>query len=154
VRLVHAGRLTTKEAAMIASSGVADLVEHLGTLDRGAALALQRSADALVLLTSRNKSEATSKIFEYLAAGRPIVALAEDNEAARIVGETHTGVAVPPDDVEAIVEALHRVASGELARAYSPRGVERFTYPGPAEAMQACLEHAIERRTDSPKSRS
>ena len=109
IRLVHAGRLTTEERALIEDLGVADLVQHLGTVTRGEALALQRSADALVLLTSRNPSEAASKTFEYLAAGRPILALAEGNEAARIVRETNAGVTVAPDDIDAIVGALWRV---------------------------------------------
>jgi glycosyltransferase involved in cell wall biosynthesis len=149
IRLIHAGRLTTEERALIDDTGIADAVEHLGTLDRTASIALQRSADALLLLTSRNRSEATGKLFEYLAAGRPIVALAEGNEAARIVRETNTGVTVPPDDVEAIAGALRRVASGELEKLYAPRNLERYTYPSPAEAMAELVETAIRRRAES-----
>jgi glycosyltransferase involved in cell wall biosynthesis len=112
-------------------------------LDRAQALALQRSADALLLLTSRSSSEATGKLFEYLGASRPILALAENNEAARIVRQTNTGLTVPPDDVDAIATALRRVASGELARAYAPRELDRFTYPGPADTMAELVEEAI-----------
>jgi glycosyltransferase involved in cell wall biosynthesis len=150
IRLLHAGRLTTEERNTIARSGASDLVEHFGTLDRAGALALQRSADALVLLTSQNVSEATSKLFEYLSAGRPILALAKDNEAARIIRETNTGVAVPPDDIEAIVDALRQVASGELERRYAPRSLERYTYPGPAIAMADAIEEAIRRAGGGP----
>jgi len=146
LRLLHAGRLTTGERELIDRSGVADAVECLGMLPRASALALQRAADALVLVTSRNASEATSKVFEYLAAGRPIVALAEDNEAARIVRETKTGLTVAPDDVDAIAEVLRRVASGELARGYAPSNLERFSYPGPADAVAELVEIAIERK--------
>ncbi len=117
MRLVHAGTLTTHEWDMIVRAGVADVVEHLGVLARADALALQRSADALILITTPDSSVATSKLFEYIVAGRPIVALAEGNEAERIVRETNTGITVPPDDVEAIAAALRRVASGELAAA-------------------------------------
>jgi glycosyltransferase involved in cell wall biosynthesis len=153
IRVVLAGRLTAAERALIESCGVGDAVEHLGVLDRSAALALQRSADALILLTSRNSSEATGKIFEYLGAGRPIVALAENNEAERIVRETNTGVTVPPDDVGAIATALRRVATGELAAAYAPRNLEQFTYPRPADAMAEAVENAIRRRSLSQTSR-
>jgi glycosyltransferase involved in cell wall biosynthesis len=146
LRLVVAGRLTAAERSLIDRSGVADAVVHLGVLERADALALQRSADALLLLTSRNSSEATGKLFEYLGAGRPILALAEGNEAARIVRETNTGITVSPDDVNSIAAALRRVASGELSRAFAPRGLDRFTYPGPADAMAELLEEAIVRR--------
>lgn len=143
LQLVLAGRLTDAERRLIEVSGVADAVSYVGLLERRDALALQRSADALLLLTSRNSSEATGKLFEYLGAERPILALAEANEAERIVRETNTGVTVSPDDVDAIVAALRRVASGELARAYAPRDIERFTYPGPAEKMAEIMEEAI-----------
>jgi glycosyltransferase involved in cell wall biosynthesis len=146
LRLVHAGRLTTEERLLIEESGVGDLVEHRGTLDRNAVGSLQRSAGALVLLTSRNTSEATGKLFEYLASGRPILALAEGNEAERIVRETHTGITVPPDDVEAIAVALRRMASGELERSYAPRDLERYIYPAPAVRMAELVEEAIGRR--------
>lgn len=152
LRLVHAGHVTVEERALIARAGATDLVQHTGMLDRQQALALQRSADALVLLTSRSASEATGKLFEYLAAGRPIIALAEANEAARIVRETRTGIAVPPDNVDAIVAAIRQAASGELARAYAPRGLEQFTYPGPAKKMAELVEEAIALR-GSRKSR-
>ena len=142
--LVHAGRLTPEEDALLARLG--ETVERHGLVDREAALALQRSADALVLLTSGNRSEATGKLFEYLASGRPILALAEGNEAARIVAETGTGVTVRPDDVDAIAAALRSVARGELERAYAPRGLEPYTYPAPADAMAGLVEEAIRRR--------
>jgi glycosyltransferase involved in cell wall biosynthesis len=154
VRLLHAGVTTEHERRLIHRSDVADSVEHVGLLDRAEAVALQRTADALVLLTSRNTSEATGKLFEYLGAGRPIVALAKNNEAERIVRETNTGVAVPPDDVDAIADALRRVISGELTAAYSPRNLERFTYPGPAKAMEEVIERAIWQRSSSRAARN
>ena len=69
LRLVIAGRLTTEERELIDRSGLGKGVEYVGMLDREGALALQRSADALVLVTSPNTSSATAKIFEYLASG-------------------------------------------------------------------------------------
>jgi glycosyltransferase involved in cell wall biosynthesis len=140
---VHAGTLSTADRELIQRCGVGDLVEHVGLLDRTDVTALQRSADALVLITSRNSSEATAKVFEYLAAGRPILALAEGNEAARIVDETRTGLTVPPDDVDAIAKALGRIRRGELGRDFSPTGIERYKYPGIAKEMAEALEQAI-----------
>lgn len=146
LRFLHAGRLSTEERALIDRTDAADVVENLGILDRAGALALQRSADALVLLTSRNSSEATGKVFEYLFSGRPIIALAERNEAARIVRETNTGITVPPDDVEAIAAALRRVVSGELMGEYAPRNLDQYEYPRLAEQMAELIEEAIRRR--------
>jgi len=143
IKLLHAGRLTTEERALVAESGLDTTFTHLGTLDRVEVVKLQRSADVLVLITSRNRSEATSKIFEYLAARRPILALAQDNEAARIIDETNSGITVAPDDVEAIAAALRATANGDLARNFAPKGVERFIYPAPAKQMSKLVTEAI-----------
>ena len=117
-----------------------------GMVDRPTVLGLQRGADALLLLTSGNISEATGKLFEYLGSGRPIIALAEGNEAARIVTETGTGVSVPPDDIDAIAKELRAAVNGELAASYAPRGLDRYSYPGPAELMAQSVERAISAR--------
>ena len=146
LRLVIAGRQSRIDKEIIAKSGLGDAVEHVGALEHARALALQRSSDALLLMTSRAGSAATSKVFEYIWARRPIVALAENNDAERIVRETNTGVTVSPDDVDAIAEALRKVASGQLAACYAPRNLEQFAYPGPAKAMAELVESAIARR--------
>jgi glycosyltransferase involved in cell wall biosynthesis len=138
--------MTSTERTLVARLGVEDVFEHLGMVDRVEAYELQRNADALILLTSRNTSEATSKLYEYLASGRPIIALAEGSEAERIVRETRTGVTVSPDDVGAIADALRTVATGELAARFAPRNLEQFEYPGPAILMAELIEKAIERR--------
>lgn len=143
LQLLVAGRSEFNEAAMLAEARLGDAVRHLGYLPRGQALALQRAARALVLLTSDATCEATGKLYEYMAAGRPIIALANGNEAARLVTETGTGIVVPPHDVDAIAAALRRAASGELQRDYRPGGLEPYRYPAPAERMAEAVERAI-----------
>jgi glycosyltransferase involved in cell wall biosynthesis len=144
--LVQAGPTLPADEPLLADLRERGLALTLGLVPRPSAIALQRRAAVLVLLTSDEVSQSTGKIYEYLAAGRPILALAVDNEAARIVSETGSGVIVPPADVDAIAAALRRAALGELQLTYVPRGVERYTYPAPAEAMAQCVECAIGRR--------
>lgn len=147
LRIVLAGRLDTGEERLLNELDDRGVVIRVGQLTRDGAAALQRDADALLLLTSPGHvSQATGKLFEYLAAGRPIIALARDNEAARIVRETHTGVTVAPDDVAGIAGALATAVDGGLAAAYDPRGLERYVYPGPAEEVAELIEEAIARR--------
>ena len=101
-----------------------------------------------MLLTSRDVCEATGKLFEYLAAGRPILALAAGNEAARIVQETGTGVTVDQDDVEGVAAAVAQAAHGELSRSYSPHGLDPYTYPSPAAQVADAVERSIARARD------
>lgn len=146
---IQAGPTFPTDELLLAPLRELGLVQTLGIVSRASAIALQRRAAALLLITSADVSQSTGKLFEYLAAGRPILALAENNEAARIVQETNTGVTVPPGDVDAIAAALRSVVTGELVGGYAPRGVERYTYPAPAEAMAELVETAIRRRAGS-----
>jgi glycosyltransferase involved in cell wall biosynthesis len=143
LRVVLVGPLTAEERSELSSPELTPLVRVLGELPRAQALRLQRDADALLLITSRDASMATGKLYEYLAAGHPILTLAGDNEAARIVGETGTGETVAPDDVPAIRRALAAVASGELERNYEPRGLGAYLYPAPAEALAALIDRVL-----------
>ncbi len=91
-----------------------DLGERLELLPyapRHDALALQRDSDALLLLIpeagGRGKGVLSGKVFEYLAAERPILAaVPPDGEAARLIRETGAGVVAGPDDVAALGAAL------------------------------------------------
>jgi len=151
--LVQAGPTLPGDEPLLAALGQRGLALTLGVVPRPSAIALQRRAAVLVLLTSGEVSQSTGKLYEYLAAGRPILALAAQNEAARIVSQTNTGVSVPPDDVGAIAAALRSAAAGELELSYAPRGAERYTYPAPAEAMANVVESAISHRSTAPGGR-
>jgi glycosyltransferase involved in cell wall biosynthesis len=146
LRLVLAGRLMPEDNGLVSRPELSTVVRYLGALSRTQALALQRRADGLLLVTSRQSGEATGKIFEYLASGKPILALADGNVAARIVQETGTGVTVPPEDVDGIAIALKRAAAGELERFYQPRGLERYRYPELTQLFVEQIERAIARR--------
>jgi glycosyltransferase involved in cell wall biosynthesis len=146
LRLVIAGPITESERELFATPELSTVVRYVGSLPRPEALALQRRAAALLLITSNEPSVSTSKIYEYLAAGRPILALAGENEAARIVAETGTGITVPPDDVEAIREALATLASVGLEPFHNPRGLDAYRYPAPAEVLVEAIGRAVGER--------
>ena len=69
----------------------------------------------------------SGKVFEYLAAERPILALVPpDGAAAQLLRETGAGVVVAPEDVDGIARALVGAAR--------PRGVPaRSTAPALAD---------------------
>ena len=146
LELVIAGPLTDEEAALFGADFAPARVRHVGTLDRGRALALQRAADALLLVAQPQRSQlANFKLFEYLAAGPPVLALAAGTDAGRIVAEAG-GEAVRADDPEAIAAALARTARGEL-EPFDARVRERYSYPGAAERMARVVEDALARRS-------
>ncbi|MCA8941966.1 MAG: glycosyltransferase [Planctomycetes bacterium] len=106
-RLTLIGQYTHAERALWQNSPLVESVAELGPMPYDEAVARSASATMLVLLTpSGQKSIATRKLFDYLAVRRPIFALAEGNEAARILTETRAGTCVPPTDPDAVAAAL------------------------------------------------
>jgi glycosyltransferase involved in cell wall biosynthesis len=91
--------------------GIGDRVELVPYLPRAEALALQRDSEALLLIVpeaaGRGKGILTGKVYEYLAAERPILAaVPPDGEAAKLIRENRAGVIAAADDVDGLTEAL------------------------------------------------
>jgi glycosyltransferase involved in cell wall biosynthesis len=147
LQIVLAGSPESQGLEMAEDAGVRDLFDYRGSLSRPESLALQRSSDALLLVTSDRLSwELPGKLSEYMGADRPVFAIAGDNEAARVIDETSLGISVDPADPVGIADALERVLKAGEVPGFAPTGVERFRYPGPAEQMEAALLEAIDRR--------
>ena len=90
---------------------------------RRQSLAFQRDSEVLLLLMpevpGRGSGVIAAKVFEYLAAERPIIAaVPPDGATAAFVRDAGAGIVVPPDDVDAIEGALRvlyaRWQAGEL----------------------------------------
>jgi glycosyltransferase involved in cell wall biosynthesis len=142
LELVVAGPLTEAEAELMQTDVSPARLLVAGSLSRKEALALQRAADALLLLASPQRTQLLNfKLFEYLATDRPILALAAGTEAGRVVEETG-GAAVAADDVAAIVGALRRLAAGEL-EAPEPAARGAYSYPSVAERMAEVAQGAV-----------
>ncbi|HEY3069490.1 MAG TPA: glycosyltransferase [Gaiellaceae bacterium] len=93
------------------SLGVGDRLELVPSVPRAQALALQRDSEALLLLIpeaeGRGRGVLSGKVFEYLAAERPILAaVPPEGAAARLLEEVGTATIVAPDDVEGLTAAL------------------------------------------------
>jgi glycosyltransferase involved in cell wall biosynthesis len=120
-RFVGDFRSTDREWADALALG--DRLELVDYAPRTESLRLQRDSEALLLLVpdagGRGRGVLSGKVFEYLAAGRPILAVVPpDGAAAGLVRETGAGIVVAPDDVDGIRDALAglhaRFANGGL----------------------------------------
>jgi len=130
-----------------------DRLELVGYLPRAESLRLQRDSEALLLLVpeagGRGKGVLSGKVFEYLAAGRPILAVVPpEGAAAELVRETGSGVVVAPDDVDGIRAALvamhSQFANGGLPGVeLSTRDEERLSRRARIEEMAALVEEVV-----------
>jgi glycosyltransferase involved in cell wall biosynthesis len=128
LRIQVVGDTRASEQAGALAAGLDDIVKFESQVSRRAAHQIQLDADALLLITAPGqRSVATLKLFDYIGAGVPILALAEDNAAAEIVCRFELGVTAPPDDPAAIADALARL----IERQASAAG-----WPGFAEAQR------------------
>jgi glycosyltransferase involved in cell wall biosynthesis len=105
------GDFRTADREWAEQLGLGDRLELHPYVPRRRSLELQRDSEALLLLIpeagGRGKGVLSGKVFEYLAAERPILAsVPPDGAAAELIEETGAGVVAPPDDPAAIADAL------------------------------------------------
>jgi glycosyltransferase involved in cell wall biosynthesis len=117
--------------------GLGDRLELVPYASHRESLQLQRDSEALLLLIpeaeGRGRAVLSGKVFEYLAAERPILAsVPPDGEAARLLRETGAGIVVGSEDVAGIRAALEglvaRWRAGRLdGNVLSPEQRERVS---------------------------
>ena len=133
IELVVAGPLTEDESSLLSRDVSPARIVRAGSLPRERALALQRAADALLLLAQPTRSQLLNiKLFEYLAAGRPILALAAGTEAGRVVADLG-GDTVRADDPGRDRRRAW-AARGWRAQASAARAGRRLHVPGARRA--------------------
>jgi glycosyltransferase involved in cell wall biosynthesis len=125
--------------------GLGERLELHPYLPRRQVLELQRDSEALLLLIpesgGRGRAVLSAKVFEYLAAERPILAaVPTDGAAAELIRETGTGLVVAPDDVDGLRAALARLEgdwrAGKLnGTPLSPAARERLSRRARAEEL-------------------
>lgn len=146
VEVLFAGPLRDDERAQIEAPELSGMTRVLGSLDRETTMRLQRATDTLLLITTGNPSETGQKLFEYLAADRPVFVVGDRTEAARIVTDAGAGSAAPMEDPQAIARALGDLVHGRVQTAGD--GVAaRFHYDALAAELEDEIEAAISATT-------
>jgi glycosyltransferase involved in cell wall biosynthesis len=143
LELVLAGAQTSDQQRAYADPSLTGVVRPVGFLERPQALALQRAADVLLVVTSgRRRSEVTGKLLEYLGAGRPILVVGDDSEAARIVTREKVGWAIPARDTAAAETAIRRLLD-EGPPPVPAAAAQRYSYRTLAQRYAELIERII-----------
>jgi glycosyltransferase involved in cell wall biosynthesis len=108
------GDFRTSDREWAEALDLGDRLELIPYAPRATSLELQRNSDALLLLIpdagGRGKGVLSGKVFEYLAAERPILAVVPpDGAAAELIRASGAGVVVAPDDVDGMAAALREL---------------------------------------------
>jgi glycosyltransferase involved in cell wall biosynthesis len=121
------GDFRAADREWVETLGLGDRLELLPYVPHRRALELQRDSEANLLLlpdaAGRGRVVPSGKIFEYLAAERPILAaVPPDGAAAELIRETGAGIVVAPEDERGLREALlglhARWRAGKLTNGY------------------------------------
>ena len=109
------GEMRPEDRAAASRLGLDGAWEETGFLSYGDALAAQRAADALLLLIpdadGRGDTVLSGKVFEYIAAARPILAaVPPGGMAADLVRRSGSGEVADGEDAAAVSAALERLA--------------------------------------------
>lgn len=90
-------------------------------------LELNLGADVLLLIPGPGAGVMTGKVYEYIASGRPILALVKPERLSKLVTDNGLGAVVDPDDVPSIAKAIEGLFERRLSDfAPTVRGVSDF----------------------------
>lgn len=156
VRARFVGRVDARFESLLRPHVASGRAETVGMVPYAASVEEMRRADFLLLLVEKGPGAdgvMTGKIFPYLAAGRPILALVpEDGVAARLVREARAGVVVDPGDPAAIAGALRDLMESADRFAGPVREVVlRYTWPVLARQVARIVRDAIEEGPGRPE---
>jgi glycosyltransferase involved in cell wall biosynthesis len=133
LRFLGANALGMSELTTLCQDlGLSRLVEFAPRVSRAESLQAMMSASSLLLLQPGHSVAVPAKVYEYLAAGRPILAIAE-GETADIVEASGVGIVAASTDEAGIVRALEAL----LRRARGPvTAAPRDLFDGNARAAE------------------
>lgn len=128
--------------------GLSKIVRQYGLVSRRVALERQRQSQLLLLLNWENREEKgvyTQKVFEYLAAKRPIIATGGfgDDVIQGLLDETKAGFYAPSvGDVKRVIREayLEYKARGEVSYKARMEAIGRYSYREKARALAKILD--------------
>lgn len=144
------------EPGEAARRGLSEHITEPGVLSHQDAVALMHSADILFLTNgdgARQQLGLPGKMYEYLATGRPVLALTHpDGDAGRIIQQVGGGVAVAQDDPGLLLELIKN-ACRHRALAVPPldrEALSMFERPTLAKRLASLLDEVSSRRGLAP----
>lgn len=135
----------------IAEHGLESVVIQRGSVSRRDAVAEQRKSQLLLFLNwedRENKGLSHLKLYEYLAAGRPILATGGhgDDSSRDILAHTDTGYFAPTvADIKLALSTAYRQYKDAGRVVYTGRAdaISEYSYSGRARLLAQCLDSVL-----------
>jgi glycosyltransferase involved in cell wall biosynthesis len=145
-KLRTVGVVDHRVADSIESNGLTDNWERIPYVSHSELLAFQRSSRVL-LVSINNTPNATGilpgKFFEYLASGRPILAIGpKQSDIGTVLVKTDAGTIVEPDDLDGMKTEILRLFR-ESNNGFEPKNVSSFSRKRIASQLGELLTRTI-----------
>ena len=151
LRVVFLGSRESGNEESAARAGLGDVVSFEDNVPHAECVRRERSSHVLLLIKhddERYRGLVPGKLYEYLGARRPILAVVPEGEAADIVRETGRGEVAPIGDARAIADgiaAMYRsYLGGSLDDAYELTELPGFTRRGAAARLDVIMRALLE----------
>ncbi|MGC6284056.1 MAG: glycosyltransferase family 4 protein [Polaribacter sp.] len=110
IELNFVGDIHESVSALVSELGLSEYTNFLGYVPHNEAIKYQKSAWVLLVIIPNvegNKGIITGKVFEYMAANRPILALGPtDGDLQTILNDSNAGTVIDYDDLDKIKSVL------------------------------------------------
>ena len=133
--------------ALCRELGIERVVEFLPRVDRQQSLVEMMRASALLLLQSGTAMAIPGKLYEYLAAGQPLLALCDEGEMTDLIATHQLGLVAPPLDESAIERALAQLVAAPRQQWHAAPSI-LFDGRLRAAEMAAVLENVLPTRPE------
>ena len=155
--IVFAGKSSEQDQAVARDSRVSELIRFTGYVPHEQSVNLVRAADLLFLPMTdlpagRRSRIVPGKTYEYLAAGRPILAAVPEGDAKDFVSQSGMGMTCQPGDIQGIIQILDGVYSNwktknQGALVFNDAFVERFERRNLTRELAAGFDSVLNSKT-------
>jgi glycosyltransferase involved in cell wall biosynthesis len=134
------GAMPAAEWQRIREAGLERFIEERPRIPFAALFpALQRAHVLLAVVSEHMPYSTPYKVYDYMAAGRPILGLAADDAALHeLLADSGAGTCVEPTDIEGIARALETMLFSDAPRANTR--IDRFRWSNLAQQYRTAIE--------------
>ena len=126
-QVLFVGREAPDSSQSIVELGLEDVVAQVAAVSHSRAVQYMLGADLLLLVPGPGSGTMPGKTFEYLAARKPVLVIADEGPARRLVNSTSIGSVVSTTDGKRLARELSRLRRVIAAGA--------FPYPETSELL-------------------
>ena len=151
VKVVFAGARESDNEELVHRFGLSDTVEFMDNLPHSQCVKLERASHILLMIKhddEKYRGLIPGKLFEYIGARRPILAIAPEGEAASIIARENRGEVVSHGSPEKVADILTRFydlfLAGKLEEAYSLDELSSYSRREAAATLDVVMRGMID----------